>query len=140
MNVTDSLIFFAEGRIKVVKEEAGTIAFNQAYDKIQADKDKSQTRQLLEFSRRKVHGQINQWQIIMIISTAIQNIPDKVWKYFFVAVNLHPYHHLSFSSWTKKIAPTVKTGDTEYFQKREGSYYDAMLSIWKNKTMIKSER
>ena len=69
----------------------------------------------------------------MIISTAIQNIPEKFWTDFFVAVNLHPYHRLYFYGWTKKIAPAVNTGDTEYFQNRQGSYYDAMLYVCINK-------
>ena len=61
----------------VEKEEDGTSAFNQAYDKFQANQDKAQTRKLLELARQKVHGQINQWHISMIISTSIQNIPAK---------------------------------------------------------------
>ena len=79
VNVTEGLEKFVEERIRVVKEEAGTSAFNQAYDKFHAKQDKAQTRQLLELAQRKVHGQINQYQIIVIISTAIQNIPAKFW-------------------------------------------------------------
>ena len=40
VNVTDALKMFAEERIKVGKEEAGTSAFNQVYDKFQAKPDK----------------------------------------------------------------------------------------------------
>ena len=36
VNVTDDIDIFAEVRIKVGKEEAGTSAFNQTYDKFQA--------------------------------------------------------------------------------------------------------
>ena len=54
-NVTEGLEFFAEERIRVGKEEAGTSAFNQAYDKFQANQNKAQTRQLLDLTRRKVH-------------------------------------------------------------------------------------
>ena len=60
VNVTEGLIFFAEERIRVGKEEAGTSAFNQAYNKFQAKTDKAQTRHILELARQKVHGQINQ--------------------------------------------------------------------------------
>ena len=59
VNVIDS-IKKIEGGVNIGKEEAGTSAFNQAYDKFQAKQDKYQTRQLLELARRKVHGQINQ--------------------------------------------------------------------------------
>ena len=47
MNFTESLENFAEERIKVVKEEAGTSALNQEYDKLKEKHDKSQTRQIL---------------------------------------------------------------------------------------------
>ena len=63
--------------IQVVKEEASTITFNQAYDKFQVNQEKAQIIQLLYLERRKVHEK-NQWNIIMIIYTAIQNIPAKV--------------------------------------------------------------
>ena len=103
INFTEGLEYFTEERIRVWKEEVGTSAFNQAYDKFQAKQDKAQTRQLLDLARRKVHGRINQWQIIMVISTAIQNIPAKVWIDSFVAVNLHPHHRMMFHDWIKKI-------------------------------------
>ena len=70
--------FFAEERIRVGKEEAGTSAFNQAYYKFPAKPDTSQSRQLLEMDRREFYGHIKQWQLIMIISIAIQNITSNV--------------------------------------------------------------
>ena len=50
VNITDAFKSFAEESIKLGKEENGKRAFNQAYDKFQANQDKAQTRQLLEFS------------------------------------------------------------------------------------------
>ena len=131
VNVTEGLKIFVEERIKVGKEEVGISSFNQAYDKFQAKQDKAQTMHLLELSQHKVHGRINQWQLIMIISTAIQNIPAKIWTDSFVAVNLHPHHHMAFHDWIKKISRAIKTGETAYFGNHEGSYYDVMPSIWK---------
>ena len=55
MNVTDSLEFFTNERIMVGKEEGDTSAFNQAYDKLQANKENSQTNQILELAHCKVH-------------------------------------------------------------------------------------
>ena len=78
INVTEGLKTFAEERIRVGKEEDGTSAFDQAYDSFQAKQDKAQTRELLDLARRKVHGRINQWQIIMVIYTAIQNITKAI--------------------------------------------------------------
>ena len=112
VNVTEGLKTFAEERIRVGKEEAETSDFNQAYDKLQANQDKAQTRKLLELAWQKFHGRINQWQLIMIISTATQNIPAKVWTDSFVAVNLHPHHRMTFHDWIKNISPDVKTGET----------------------------
>ena len=78
INVTESLEFFVEVRIEVGKEAAGTRIFYQAYDKLQANQDKAQTRQIMELAWRKVHGMIKQWQLNMIISTSIRNIPAKI--------------------------------------------------------------
>ena len=44
VNVTECLDFFADKRIRVGKEESGTRAFNETYDKLQAEQDKAQTR------------------------------------------------------------------------------------------------
>ena len=103
VNVTEGLESFAEERIRVGKEEAGTSPLNQSYDKLQANQDKAQTRQLLNLARQKIHGWITQWKLIMILSTAIQNIYAKVWIYSFAAVNIHPHHRMKFSDWIKKI-------------------------------------
>ena len=132
VNVNEGLEMFSEERIRVGKEEAGPSDFNQAYDKLQAKQDKDQTKQLLELVRQKVHGQINQWHLIMIISIAIQDIPAKVCTDSFVAVNLYPRHRITFHEWIKNISPAVKTGETAYFRNHEGSYYDSMSSVWKN--------
>ena len=59
MNVTDALDFFAEERIKIGNEGAGTSTLNQAHYKLQAKKDKAQTRQLLELAKKNFYGQIN---------------------------------------------------------------------------------
>ena len=131
-NVTEGLKIFAEERIRVGKEEARTSSFNQAHDKFQAKQDKAQKRQPLELARRKVHGRINRWQLIMVISRAIQDIMDKLWTDYFVAVNLHPHHCMKFHDCIKKSSPAVKAGETAYFQNHEGSYYYVMPSVWKN--------
>ena len=118
MNVTDALERFAEERIKVGKE-----------DKLQVNQDKAQTRQIMELAWRKVHGRINWWQLIMIISTAIQSIPIKFWTDSFVAVNLHSHHRLYFYGWIKNIEPAVNTVETAYFCNNEGSYYVDRKSV-----------
>ena len=111
VNITEGLKNFAEERIRVGKEEAGTSAFNRAYDKFQVNQDKSQKRQLIYLEQQKVHGRINQWQLNMVISTDTQKISAKVWTDSFVAVNLHPHHRMTFPDWIKNISPDVKTGN-----------------------------
>ena len=137
VNVTDALNFFAGYIIKVGKKEAGTGTFNQAYDTFWENQDKAQTRQLLELALKKIRGRIKQWQLIIIISTSIQNIPAKFWTDSFVTFNLHPHRRLYFSVWIKKIASAVRTGETAYFRKHEGFYYYAMPYVWKKMTLIK---
>ena len=114
-NVSKYLETFAEENIRVGKEEAGKRSPNQAYDTFQEKQDKAQTRQLLELTHQNIRGWINQWHLIMIISTAIQNIPSKLWIYSFISGNLHPHHCMTFYYWIKKILPAVKTVETEYF-------------------------
>ena len=73
----------------------------------------------------------------MIIYTDIQNIYAKVWTYFFVSVNLHLCHRLSFAYWIKNIALAVKMGDTAHFWNHDMSYYDSMPAACKNMIVIK---
>ena len=39
---------------------------------------------------------------------------------------------MSFHDCINKISPAVKTVEIAYFRNHEGSYYDAMPSVWKN--------
>ena len=108
------------------------------YDKFQAEQDKSQIRQILDMAWRKVHSRINQWQTIMIIYTAIQNISDKICIDSFVAVNLHPHHCLSVSELIKNIVPAFITVEIAYFRNHKGSYYYSIPSVWGNIIVINS--
>ena len=91
-------------------------------------------------AHRTINGLINQYQIIIIIYKSIQNLSSKFWINYFFSVNLHYNHSLSFAECIKKIAPDVKTGDTAYFCKHQGFYCDALLSVWKNKIIIKQSQ
>ena len=86
--------------------------------------------------RRKIHGRINQWQLITVIYTSIQKISAKVWTYSFVAVILHPHHRMTFHEWIKNISPAVNREETVCFRNHEGSHYDAMPSVWKNMSVL----
>ena len=112
VNVIEGLIIFAEERVKVGKEEAFKSNFNQVYDEIQENKDKIVTRQLLDMERKKVHDRISQWELIF--STDSQNTSSKFWTDYFVAVNLHPHHCLSFTDQINNIATAVKMVEMYY--------------------------
>ena len=81
VNVTDALKKIQRRGSRLVRRRLVQVLSNQAYDKFQAKQDKAQTRNILELAWWKVHGHINQCQLIIIISTAIQNIPAKVCTY-----------------------------------------------------------
>ena len=68
----------------------------------------------------------------MIISIAIQNIPDKLCTDSFVVVNPHLHYRMNFSEWIKNISPGFKMAETAYFRNDEGSYYDSMPYVCKN--------
>ena len=65
VNVTEGLENFAEDRIRVGKEEAGTSNFNQAYDKLQANQEKAQTRQILDLAQRNIHDPVIKRHVAM---------------------------------------------------------------------------
>ena len=97
VNVTEGLNFVLEERIKVDKEEAGTRTLNQTHDNFWPNQDKLVKRKLLGKTQKEVHGQINQCQIIMIVSTATKHINDKLCTYYFVFVKLHIHNCFPFS-------------------------------------------
>ena len=59
VNVNESLEIWAENKIRVGKEEAGTSHVNQAYDQQQARADKRIARELLDTCRSRVKESIN---------------------------------------------------------------------------------
>ena len=111
---------FVGERIRVGKEDSGTSNFNQSYDKFQVKQGKDQTRELLELTWREFQVKIIHWHIIVIISTAIKNIPTKFWTCSFVAVNLHSHHRMIFRECINRILPAIQTVQTAYFWNHEG--------------------
>ena len=71
VNVAEG-IYFSEDKIKVGDKKAGKIALNQDYDKIKERKEKDQIMRLLDLARRKVHGCITHWKLIVIIYISIK--------------------------------------------------------------------
>ena len=73
----------------------------------------------------------------MIVSTYIQKLSSKVWTDSFIAVNFHPHRCLSSSYIINNFALAVKMGDTYYFWKQGGSYYNVIIYVCKNMIVIK---
>ena len=91
------------------------ITFNQTYDSLQAKYENNMTMHLLDMAQQNVFVYINQFRIIIIVSTAIQNFSNKDWKHPFISANLTTHPSLYFSDWIKKIEPYVKKVETYYF-------------------------
>ena len=106
------------------------------YDKLWAKQDKIVTIKILYMVWRKIRDRINQWNIIIIISTTIPKI-SKVWIKSFVSINLHLHHCLYFAIWINSIVPSFNTGGKDFLGGFKGSYYDSMPFLFKNITVIK---
>ena len=83
VNVDEALKVFYNHRIRVVKEEDGTLHENQAYDQDQTKQDKRVSCQLLEMCRTRVSSHIDQWKLIAILTVGIKNLLSSVWQKYF---------------------------------------------------------
>ena len=128
-NINEALQDFSDTKIRVVKEEAGTSHVNQPYDQETAQADKRASRQLLEMSRRKVSGNVDQWKLIGILIVAINNLNKDVWVKSFKKVNLHPNHRVDYNAWLQRISSHIITGEVVYTQTNTVSMYDAMPAL-----------
>ena len=94
-NGNEALKKFADNNIRMVKEEGGTIYVNRSYDKCRAVKYKSVSRQMIEWARGKVYGNISQWHLIGILYVGIKYFKVETWVSLFKTVNIHPRHWVS---------------------------------------------
>jgi hypothetical protein len=118
--------------IWIVKEEADSFQTNQAYDQLQAKRDKARMRPLVDLVAKHV-GVIHQFQLIAIMAQqALKKGQPEDWINYFISVNMHPKHRLPFDAWLRMIASCLQTLDA-VFKTELGSMtiFDAMLNFWK---------
>jgi hypothetical protein len=126
--VGKSLEEFSKRKILVIKEEGDTSQVSQAYDQLVAKSDKKFTRALLDGYRFHTKGVINQFQLILIINSALNGTDAMSWLKSFVRVNMCPSKHVPFTAWVKKHEATVAAAD-RFFTNRS-NLFDAMPASW----------
>ena len=55
-------------------------------------------------------GQLNQLQLIPVISTTVKVIPGKIWSSSLKKIDLHPHYLFPFLQWIINIYMCVNTG------------------------------
>jgi hypothetical protein len=130
---TEALETFAKHRILVIKEESDSSQVCQPYDQIVAKQDKRVTRGLLEgfcFSR---HGVITQFELILIVNTALNREGSQdPWRTSHIRVNACPSKMQPFTKWLKQLEALV----ADLFFESRDSLFDAMPDMWKNMSEI----
>ncbi len=127
---SDALKIFAAAKILVIKEEGDTSQVLQAYNQMVAKMDEKFTRDLLDGFCYHTKGVMNQFQLILIINSALNGADPKSWQTSFVWVNMFPSKHVPFTTWVKKHKATVVAADC-FFTDRVG-LIDAMPAVWQH--------
>ena len=125
--VGKSLEEFSKRKILVIEEEGDTSQVSQAYDQLVAKSNKKFTRALLDGYRFHTKGVINQFQLILIINSALNGTDAISWLKSFVRVNMCPSKHVPFTTWVNKQA-TVAAADR--FFTNQTNLFDAMPVSW----------
>ncbi len=97
-----ALQVFHTYRILVIKEEGDTSQVSQAYDQMVAKSDKQLTRSVLDCYRLHIRKVINQFELIILINTALNSADPKSWRNSFIRVNMCPSKHQTFCIWVKR--------------------------------------
>jgi hypothetical protein len=98
----DALEVFHAAKILVIKEEGDTSQVSQAYDQIVAKSDKQITRAILDNYRHHICKVINQFELIVLINTALNSADPLSWLHSFIRVNMCPSKHEPFVVWVNK--------------------------------------
>jgi hypothetical protein len=123
-----SLEEFAKHKILVIKEEDDTLQVSDTYDQLAAKSDKKYTQALLDGYCFHTKGVINQFQLILIINSALNGTDSMLWLKSFVRVNMCPSKHVTFTSWVKKHKATVLA--TNHFFTNRSNRFDGMPASW----------
>ena len=127
----------ANAKILLLKEEADSSSYNQAYDKHAAKSDKRQQRIALKTMRSmkgKGKNMIDQWDLVLCGTQAVRysHRHPEVWIESFKSVNLHPRFQIPFSEWCKKLEPFMMAADSFdlFTQSKDVDEYTLLPTFW----------
>ena len=117
-----------------MKEEVDTSQTCQAYDQLQAKKDKSCIRPLADLVESHC-GVINQWHIIFICLQAFKKGKPIDWIVSFKTFNMHPKQQVKFSGWLINTSSVLQTTDAAFKKELEcATNLYTMPEFWKSWT------
>jgi hypothetical protein len=127
----------ANAKILVLKEEADSSSYNQAYDKHAAKSDKRQQRNALT-TMRSMKGKgkniFDQWDLVLCGTQAVRysHRHPEVWIESFKSVNLHPRFQIPFSEWCKKLEPFMMAANSFdlFTQSKDVDEYTLLPTFW----------
>jgi hypothetical protein len=93
-----------------------------------AKSNKKLTRVVLDGYRFHTKGVIHQFQLILIINSALNGTDAMSWLKPFVRVNMCPSKHVMFTAWVKKHEATVLAADR--FFTNWSNLFHAMPASW----------
>ena len=99
---------FTKLKIWIKKEDADTSQTCQAYEPLQAKKQKIRMRSMVDLVASHC-GVINQWQLILIFLQALNKGKPIYWIFSLKTFNMHPKHRVKFSDWLIKISCVLQT-------------------------------
>ena len=93
VNVMEIIEKLDTKKLNIGKEKSITCAENQAYYQQQTRKDNIEMNNILKTTSRKIEGQLNDWQLTMIVNLNTNEITGLIWESSFNSVNLHSHHN-----------------------------------------------
>ena len=106
----------------------------QAYDQLQAKKDKSCMRTLVDLLESHC-GVINQWHIIVIFLQTFKKGKPIDWIVSFKTVNMHPKPRVKFPGWLLKTSSVLQTTDAAFKTELEcATILYTIPAFWKSWT------
>ena len=71
-NVKEAPKKFSYNKIRTLKEEGGTSHVSQSYSQCRAVEEKNVSKQMIDWERGKIYGNISQWHLIGMLCVGIK--------------------------------------------------------------------
>ena len=129
------LVVFADKNVLAVVEGRDSSEICQPFDRFVARAGKQRAALTLDKLRRShITPVIDQWMLVLV---GLEMLRDcallRVWENSFVAVNLHPWHRVSWEDWLPKIQPFVQSA--QKFDKEIVDLHSLLPATWKNEPL-----